>query len=155
MKKKLTIILLIISIIINIYLINKDKKKIYKEEINIIEKTKEESEVYNKNKKYYTKLNYKKFIKLYKDKKIHIIAITNNLNNSKNKFIDYINKCNYYDNKTTFLLIPDELSKKNQAKYYNLNESFNYKGNYIIKVKNSKILSVTYIEDKYLDELLN
>ena len=155
MKKKLTIILLIISIIINIYLINKDKKKIYKEEINIIEKTKEESEVYNKNKKYYTKLNYKKFIKLYKDNNIHIIAITNNLNNSKNKFIDYINKCNYYDNKTTFLLIPDELSKKNQAKYYNLNESFNYKGNYIIKVKNSKILSVTYIEDKYLDELLN
>ncbi len=155
MKKKLTIFLLIISIIINIYLINKDKKKIYKEEINIIEKTKEESEVYNKNKKYYTKLNYKKFIKLYKDNKIHIIAITNNLNNSKNKFINYINKCNYYDNKTTFLLIPDELSKKNQAKYYNLNELFNYKGNYIIKVKNSKILSVTYIEDKYLDELLN
>ncbi len=156
MKNKIIIIIILLLTISNIYFINKNNNKT---ECNItIQEIKKDydKKQYIKENKYYKKLKYKEFKKIYSDNKVHIIAITNSMNNSKDRFIEYVNRRSFFENKSIFLIIPNNFSKKNQAKFYNLNSEFkNNKGNYILIVKNNKILSKTTINDNSINELIN
>lgn len=157
--KKIHILMLILVLlfsIINISILNISPKDINAESINIVEKKVTYKDKFNKEEKYFNKLNYKTFAKLFKEKEVYTIAITNNNSKTKDSFIKLINTLSFYNNENIYLINISNLSKKNKAKYYNLNSELKeLKENYIIKTYNKKIISKTIIDDKYINIIIN
>ena len=155
MKIKILLTMYIVLTIINIILFIDLKKEPPKvETYKIIENNIKNDKTYNPNKKYYTQLKYKEFKELYKDSKIHNIAIIGNKTKSEKKFKDYINLLNYNKEKSIFLIKPSKFNKKNQAKFYNLNKDLIDENNIIVKTKQNKVISKTIIDDESLLDLI-
>ena len=155
MKSKLLLSLYIIITIINIILLIKIKNEPQKiENYKIVETTIKKDNNYDNTKKYYKELKYKEFKELYNDNNTHNIAIIGNKTLSEKRFREYINLLNYYKGKTIFLLKPNKLNKKNQAKFYNLNKDLIDENNIIVKINNKKVISKTIIKDDSLSELI-
>ena len=113
--KKFYIIIICICIIltiINVCSVNNQKNSEDKEEIVIVNKNVSYGEKYNEKKKYYNKTNYKTFNKIFKEKKVYTIAITNDKSNTKDSFVKLINKISFYNNENIYLLNTSDLSKK-------------------------------------------
>ena len=116
---------------------------------------KETQEEFDANKKYYATLKYKKFNTLYKDDKVTTIAIVDNSTSTYNRFIEMINKTAYYKNTKIYLLKVNKLSKKNEKKFYNIDDRFKeLESNYIITVSNKKILSITTFDNQELNKVI-
>ena len=135
--------ILIILTLINVYISTKPQTYNDKEEINIINKNYSYKEKFNEKKVYYNKTNYKTINKIFNEKKVYTIAITNNKSNTRDIFIKLINKISFYNNENIYLINISDLSKKNKAKYYNLNKELkNLKDDCIIKIYNKKITKI-------------
>ena len=81
---------------------------------------------------------------------------TNRLNtsNTSNKFLETINKIVFYKNTNIYLLELNKLSKKNLISYYELDENFkNLESNYLITIKDNKILSLVTFTNEDLNIL--
>ena len=112
-------------------------------------------EEFKPEKKYYATLKYSKFNKLYKDDKVTTVAIVDNSSSTYNKFIEMVNKTAYYKNTKIYLLKVNTLSKKNEKKFYNLDERFKtLESNYIITVSNKKILSITTFDNQEINTII-
>ncbi len=156
--KKFYIIIICICIIltiINVCSVNNQKNSVDKEEIVIVNKNVSYGEKYNEKKKYYNKTNYKTFNKIFKEKKVYTIAITNDKSNTKDAFVKLINKISFYNNENIYLLNTSDLSKKNKAKYYNLNSELKgLESDCIIKVYNKKIISKTTFTKNSINKII-
>ncbi len=116
---------------------------------------KETHDEFNPEKKYYATLKYSKFNKLYKGKEVTTIAIVDNSSSTYTKFIEMINKTAFHKNTKIYLLKVNKLSKKNEKKFYNLDDRFkNLESNYIITVSNKKILSITTFDNKEINTII-
>ena len=157
--KKFYIIIICICIILTILNISISTKPTNcndNEEIVIVNKTNTYNEKYDEKKIYYNKTNYKTFNKIFQEKKVYTIAITNNKSNTKDAFIKLVNKTSYYNNENIYLLNISDLSKKNKAKYYNLNSELkSLKEDCIIKVYNKKIIAKTIYTKNYINKIIN
>ncbi len=148
----ITIVLLTIS---NIHLNNKiDNNE--EEKLDVIKYCpKEEDSKYYENKIYYNKINYKTFKQLTKKNTLLTIGVVDKKSATSNKFIDYINKQSYYNNKSYYLLDINKLSKKDLVSYYELDERLkDLDNNYIITIKNKKVISITIIDNESIDALI-
>lgn len=156
--KKFYIIIICICIIltiINVSSVNNQKNSVDKEEIVIVNKNVSYEEKYNEKKKYYNNTNYKTFNKIFKEKKVYTIAITNDKSNTKDAFVKLINKISFYNNENIYLLNTSDLSKKNKAKYYNLNSELKgLESDCIIKVYNKKIISKTTFTKNSINKII-
>lgn len=101
-------------------------------------------------------INYKKFTKLYNSKQVYTIAITSNYSNISQSFNKLINIMSISDNKKIYILNISKLSKKDKAKYYNLNKRFKeLDTDYIIKTYNKKIIQETTFDKEHIIDLIN
>lgn len=120
-----------------------------------IEEKQDNKTSYNKNKKYYTDIKYSKFSALFEGKDVSIIAIVDNTSYTYEKFKELINKSVFYEDKKIYLLEISKLSKKNEIAFYELDERFSkLESDFIIVVKESKILALIDFDSIYLNELL-
>ena len=110
---------------------------------------------YNKKEKYYEKIDYKKLNKLLKDNKVHTIAIINNNSNTAIKYKELINKTAYYNRIKICLIDTSSLTKKELISFYEIDERLaKQNDNYIITIKNRKILSITTFELDKINEII-
>ena len=148
--------ILIILTLINVYISTKPQTYNDKEEINIINKNYSYKEKFNEKKVYYNKTNYKTINKIFNEKKVYTIAITNNKSNTRDIFIKLINKISFYNNENIYLINISDLSKKNKAKYYNLNKELkNLKEDCIIKIYNKKIIAKTTFTKNNINKIID
>ena len=148
--------ILIILTLINVYISTKPQTYNDKEEINIINKNYSYKEKFNEKKVYYNKTNYKTINKIFNEKKVYTIAITNNKSNTRDIFIKLINKISFYNNENIYLINISDLSKKNKAKYYNLNKELkNLKEDCIIKIYNKKIIAKTIFTKNSINKIID
>ena len=127
-----------------------------KEKINIVNKNYSYKEKFNEKKVYYNKTNYKTINKIFNEKKVYTIAITNNKSNTRDIFIKLINKISFYNNENIYLINISDLSKKNKAKYYNLNKELkNLKEDCIIKIYNKKIIAKTTFTKNNINKIID
>ena len=153
-KKYIYIIIILVLIITNVCLAisfyNKNNQEII-EEIKYVPTNKE----YNSKEKYYKKIDYKKFNKLSKDNKVHAIAIINNNSNTSTKYKELINKVAYYNRIKIYLLDTSSLNKKDLISYNEIDERLSkQEDNYIIIIKNKKILAITTFELDKINEII-
>ncbi len=147
--EKITLIIIIIILVIsNIYFIYKSyqtsKQSIINEE-NIYEKI---DDKYDKNKKYYKTINYKTFIHYFEGSNLKTIAVIDNSSNTYEKFLETINKISFYKRTNIYLLETSKLSKKNEISFYEIDERLStLKSDYLITVKEEKILSLTSFDN--------
>ena len=148
--------ILIILTLINVYISTKPQTYNDKEEINIVNKNYSYKEKFNEKKVYYNKTNYKTINKIFNEKKVYTIAITNNKSNTRDIFIKLINKISFYNNENIYLINISDLSKKNKAKYYNLNKELkNLKEDCIIKIYNKKIIAKTTFTKNNINKIID
>lgn len=148
--------ILIVLTLINIYISTKPQTYNDKEEINIVNKNYSYKEKFNEKKVYYNKTNYKTINKIFNEKKVYTIAITNNKSNTRDIFIKLINKISFYNNENIYLINISDLSKKNKAKYYNLNKELkNLKEDCIIKIYNKKIIAKTTFTKNNINKIID
>lgn len=149
----ITIIFLTIS---NIHLNNKiDSLKEDEEQLEIIKYCPKEDSKYNDKKVYYNTLNYKTFKKLMTKNTVVTIGIVDKKTSTSNKFIEYINRLSYNNNKSYYLMDINKLSKKNLIAFYELDERLKeLDNNYIITIKKNKIISITMIEEEEINTLI-
>ena len=148
--------ILIVLTLINVYISTKPQTYNDKEEINIINKNYSYKEKFNEKKVYYNKTNYKTINKIFNEKKVYTIAITNNKSNTRDIFIKLINKISFYNNENIYLINISDLSKKNKAKYYNLNKELkNLKEDCIIKIYNKKIIAKTIFTKNSINKIID
>lgn len=153
--KMLLRIFVILIIISNIFLFtaynHAIKEKTITEEIIY----KETSKDYNEEEKYYANIKYKKFSDLWKSNELSTIAIVDNSSPTYNKFIKMINKIAYYKNTKIYLLETSKLSKKDEIKFYDLNENFSkLETNYLLTISNKKIISITEFNNDELNKII-
>ena len=147
--EKITLIIIIIILVIsNIYFIYKSyqtsKQSIINEE-NIYEKI---DDKYDKNKKYYKTINYKTFKHYFEGSDLKTIAVIDNSSNTYEKFLETINKISFYKRTNIYLLETSKLSKKNEISFYEIDERLStLKSDYLITVKEEKILSLTSFDN--------
>lgn len=150
----LLIIVILILLIVNIYLFNEtaqDKDKVMVTEEFVYEKVEGD---FDKDKTYYKRISYSKFKKYFKSDKLRIVAIIDNSSNTYNKFLEVINKIAYYRRTNIYLLETSKLSNKNEAEFYNIDDRFkDLESNYIITIRNNKVLSLTTFDNEYLNKL--
>ena len=148
--------ILIVLTLINVYISTKPQKDNDKEKINIVNKNYSYKEKFNEKKVYYNKTNYKTINKIFNEKKVYTIAITNNKSNTRDIFIKLINKISFYNNENIYLINISDLSKKNKAKYYNLNKELkNLKEDCIIKIYNKKIIAKTTFTKNNINKIID
>lgn len=150
----ITIIFLTIS---NIHLNNKiDSLKEDEEQLEIIKYCpREEDSKYNEKKVYYNTLNYKTFKKLMTKNTVVTIGVVDKKTSTSNKFIEYINRLSYNNNKSYYLMDINKLSKKNLVAFYELDERLKeLDNNYIITIKKNKIISITTIDEEEINTLI-
>lgn len=148
--------ILIVLTLINVYISTKPQTDNDKEEINIVNKNYSYKERFNEKKVYYNKTNYKTINKIFNEKKVYTIAITNNKSNTRDIFIKLINKISFYNNENIYLINISDLSKKNKAKYYNLNKELkNLKEDCIIKIYNKKIIAKTTFTKNNINKIID
>lgn len=149
----ITIIFLTIS---NIHLNNKlDSLKKDEEQLEIIKYCPKEDSKYNDKKVYYNTLNYKTFKKLMTKNTVVTIGIVDKKTSTSNKFIEYINRLSYNNNKSYYLMDINKLSKKNLVAFYELDERLKeLDNNYIITIKKNKIISITMIDEEEINTLI-
>ena len=148
--------ILIVLTLINVYISTKPQKDNDKEKINIVNKNYSYKEKFNEKKVYYNKTNYKTINKIFNEKKVYTIAITNNKSNTRDIFIKLINKISFYNNENIYLINISDLSKKNKAKYYNLNKELkNLKEDCIIKIYNKKIIAKTIFTKNSINKIID
>lgn len=151
------ICLIVILLTANIYLVIKQMSPVEQKDCHLcINEIKKDPKIkYQNNKKYYEIINYKKFLKLYKKDAISMIAIIDNSSSTYDKFKEYINKLSFYEEKNIYVLEKSKLSKKNQISFYGLNNEFSKLDyEYIITVKNQKILSTLKYNSEELNSLI-
>ena len=157
-SNKITIVLITLTIIFfisNIFLLYKlnskpDSKKVIEEVLY-----KETQKKYDNNKKYYTNINYKKLKKLFKKDDLITIAIIDNSSNTYNNFIEMINKISYYKSTKIYLLELSKLSNKDEISFFELdNRLKELESNYIISIKNKKIISITTFDNANINFIL-
>ena len=143
-------ILIITNLCLAISYYHKDNQEII-EEIKYVP-TKNE---YNKKEKYYDKVDYKKLKKILKDNKVHTIAVMDNNSSTAPKYKELINKMAYYNRIKICLVDTSSLNKKELISFYEIDERLSkQEENYIITVKNSKILSLTTFELDKINEII-
>ncbi len=150
----ITIIFLTIS---NIHLNNKiESLKEDEEKLEIIKYCpKEEDSKYNEKKVYYNTLNYKTFKKIMTKNTVITIGVVDKKTSTSNKFIEYINRLSYNNNKSYYLMDINKLSKKNLVAFYELDERLKeLDNNYIITIKKNKIISITIIDEEEINTLI-
>ena len=148
--------ILIVLTLINVYISTKPQIDNDKEKINIVNKNYSYKEKFNEKKVYYNKTNYKTINKIFNEKKVYTIAITNNKSNTRDIFIKLINKISFYNNENIYLINISDLSKKNKAKYYNLNKELkNLKEDCIIKIYNKKIIAKTTFTKNNINKIID
>ena len=141
------IIILLILVVSNVYFINKLSNQ---PEEYVYEKVEGS---YDKNKEYYKRIKYSKFKKYLKSDKERVIAVLDNSSNTYNKFLEVINKIAYYRRINIYLLETSKLSNKDVIAFYNIDERFKeLNSNYIMVVRNNKILSITTFNNEYLNK---
>ena len=146
-------LLTIINISISFKQTNPNKKD---ETITIINKTFTHKDKFDEKKIYYNKTNYETFNKIFKEKKVYTIAITSNKSNTKDTFIKLVNRISFYNNENIYLVNPSNFSKKNKAKYYNLNKELkNLKEDCILKIYNKKIIAKTTFTKNNLNKIID
>ena len=158
MKKSYIIIICIcIIIFISTFFINNKRSECSdNEQTIIVNKNFTYKDTFNKNKEYYNKTNYKTFKEIFTSKKVETIAITNNKSNTKDSFTTLVNKMSFYNNENIYLLNISNLSKKDKAKYYNLNSELkNIKEDCIIKTYNKKIIAKTTFNKDSIIKIIN
>ena len=120
----------------------------------LTERKKDDSK-YSDSQKNYKEINYKTFKKLYKGKESATIAVVDNTSNTYDKFIEFINKTSYYNDLNINLLITSKLSKKNLVDLYELDDRFaDLESNYIIVVRNNKVLALVELSNVDLVDLI-
>lgn len=158
-KKQYTNILLSLIIVIlflsNIYMYylfnNRNNEITIREEVLFTETNKD----YNKKEKYYVNINYNKFQKLLKEDEITTIAIIDNSSNTYDKFIEMINQIAYYKNTKIYLLETSKLSKKDEIKFYEVDERLiQLDTNYIITLSKNKIISITTFDNTKIHTII-
>ena len=157
--KRFYIIIICICIILtrlNISIATKPSNCNDNEEITIVNKSYTYNDKYDEKERYYNKTNYKTFDKIFNEKKVYTIAITNNKSNTKDSFIKLVNKVSYFNNENIYLLNINDLSKKDKAKYYNLNNELkDLKEDCIIKTYNKKIIAKTIYNKNNISKIIN
>ena len=127
-----------------------------KEELVINKIIFDKSKDYDASTIYYTKINYKQYKKIISQKKISTIAIIDNSSKTYNKFLEMINKISYYNNSNIYLFDTSKLSKKEQIEFFELDERLkDLNSDYIIQIKNNKIISVISYDTEELNNIVN
>ena len=156
LKKRITLIIILILIISNIFFIVQSMKttpEVETEEFVFYQKCSEMN--YKENKKYYKKIDYKKFKKLYKQNKIYNIAIIDNTSPTYNSYLTLLNHIAYYKSTNIFVMDLSELSNKNSVEFYELDERLiNLEGNYMITTKKKNIIAITEVEPSQIGSLI-
>ena len=154
-KNIIFIVIILLLLISNIYLGYKYFNIIKGEYIHEEILFKETEDKFNSKKKYYATIKYKKFKALYKSDKISTIAIVDNSSNTKNKFIEMINKISFYNNAKIYLLEKSKLSKENEVSFYELDERLKkIENNYLITISNGKIISITTFDNSQTNKII-
>lgn len=149
----LIVLLIILNLNLNKKLSNAEKQQATDQPC-LTERKKDDSK-YSDSQKNYKEINYKTFKKLYKGKESATIAVVDNTSNTYDKFIEFINKTSYYNDLNINLLITSKLSKKNLVDFYELDDRFaDLESNYIIVVKNNKILALVELSNVDLVDLI-
>ncbi len=151
-QNKLFITVIIILAILNISLICSciilSKDKTVTQEI-LYKETKSD---YNPEEKYYSKIEFKKFKTLLKSDKVTTVAVLDNSSNTKNKFLEAINKISYYKNTKINLLEISKLSKKDEIYFYGIDDRLkNFETNYLITINRGKVISITTFDNTKLN----
>jgi len=111
---------------------------------------------YDKDKLYYNELTYKKFNSLMKEDKVYTIAVVDNSSNIKELFLEYVNKLNYKNSLNISVLNVSKLNKKDELKFYDIDPRFkNLGSNYIVVIKNKKVISITEYDKESINILIN
>lgn len=149
----LIVLLIILNLNLNKKLSNAEKQQATDQPC-LTERKKDDSK-YSDSQKNYKEINYKTFKKLYKAKESATIAVVDNTSNTYDKFIEFINKTSYYNDLNINLLITSKLSKKNLVDFYELDDRFaDLESNYIIVVKNNKVLALVELSNVDLVDLI-
>lgn len=149
----LIVLLIILNLNLNKKLSNAEKQQATDQPC-LTERKKDDSK-YSDSQKNYKEINYKTFKKLYKGKESATIAVVDNTSNTYDKFIEFINKTSYYNDLNINLLITSKLSKKNLVDFYELDDRFaDLESNYIIVVKNNKVLALVELSNVDLVDLI-
>lgn len=149
----LIVLLIILNLNLNKKLSNAEKQQATDQPC-LTERKKDDSK-YSDSQKNYKEINYKNFKKLYKGKESATIAVVDNTSNTYDKFIEFINKTSYYNDLNINLLITSKLSKKNLVDFYELDDRFaDLESNYIIVVKNNKVLALVELSNVDLVDLI-
>lgn len=149
----LIVLLIILNLNLNKKLSNAEKQQATDQPC-LTERKKDDSK-YSDSQKNYKEINYKTFKKLYKGKESVTIAVVDNTSNTYDKFIEFINKTSYYNDLNINLLITSKLSKKNLVDFYELDDRFvDLESNYIIVVKNNKVLALVELSNVDLVDLI-
>lgn len=150
-------LLIVLLIVLNLNLnkkLSNAKKQQTTDQPCLTERKKDDSK-YSDSQKNYKEINYKTFKKLYKGKESATIAVVDNTSNTYDKFIEFINKTSYYNDLNINLLNTSKLSKKNLVDFYELDDRFaDLESNYIIVVKNNKVLALVELSNVDLVDLI-
>lgn len=156
LKKRILLIIIIILVISNIFFITQSIKETptpETEEFVFYQKCTEMN--YKEKKKYYKKIDYKKFKKLYKQNKINNIAIVDSSSPTYKSYLTLLNHIAYYKGTNLFVLDINELSTKNSVEFYEIDERLlNLEGDYMISTKKKKVISITEIEPSEIGSLI-
>lgn len=149
----LIVLLIVLNLNLNKKLANAEKQQTTDQPC-LTERKKDDSK-YSDSQKNYKEINYKTFKKLYKGKESATIAVVDNTSNTYDKFIEFINKTSYYNDLNINLLNTSKLSKKNLVDFYELDDRFaDLESNYIIVVKNNKVLALVELSNVDLVDLI-
>lgn len=155
-KEFILIIIIIILLTSNILLlVNQSHSKKDNLTINEITFHKNENGKYDEEKQYYNKISYYKFKQKLKSDELSIIAITDTSSNTYNAFISMINKLSYTYEEEIYVLELNDLSPQNLAAFTEYDERFNsLESDYIITIRNNKILSLTEYDKENLNKII-
>jgi len=159
LKKNINIIinLLVITLLLVIILGQHQHYKEFEEpeeEAEIV-CPKELQEEYQEDTIYYQKLSYKKFKKKLNSNNLITIAIIDSTSSTNNKFLELVNRTSYTTNEIIYVLDISKLSKKNTIEFYEIDERLsNLEYNYIMKIKNNIIYSLTEYNQEELNTLI-
>ena len=128
--------------------------------INLSTPTKEniiiEEQVTSVSKKTNKKITFKDFKKMFKEEKLYTIAITDKNSNTHDIFIKLINTMSTKNHTNIYILDIGKMSKKELAKFYNLNSRFKeLDSNYVIKTYKSIILEESTFDLNHLNILVD
>ena len=152
MKKKILILLsILIAFTIIISLNNNSNKKENIEIINI-----KEAKNKKKKKQKNNELDFNAFSYYIKQKEVYTFAITSNNSNISTKFKELINTLSINKNEKIYILKLDTLSKKDKAKYYNINKELaKLEQDFLIKTYDNQIIEITTFDKDNIDILIN